>query len=162
MLDHTRKTAIECMFIAHAALNQYVAAHDRMLKQQGTFGSMFRNLFGRGPDFGRLLAEASTIVNVWADLISGVAEQRRMYYNFSTPTECRFYDCLSPWLVAVHRATQLLEHRQRLIWEKSNGTQVNWNEYNQVEDEYAKAVMNYQAFGLALNDAVEALKSGAH
>ena len=145
------------MFLVDDALTRYVAIHDRIFDQQATVMSIIRNLFGGGPDFTKLHAEAKSSDELWSSVEEYVAECFTAFQSGLTPHELNFFTALIPYVKAVKRTTTLLRIRQEALLEKLNGRPLSLNEYQRIEREYADSVETYVRLGASLQPLTEHL-----
>ncbi|MBE0542456.1 MAG: hypothetical protein IH623_13935 [Verrucomicrobia bacterium] len=139
------------------ALAHYVAIHDRIFQQQATLGSIFRNLFGRGPDFAELLDKARSA----DELCSAVQDHVAMCYNTFqdnfTPEQHDFFGAMIPYVEALKRTTALLYRRQEALRAKSQGLPFTLSAYHQIEREYEHSVEDYMRLAAVLQPRTEKL-----
>jgi hypothetical protein len=145
----------ECAFLADDALNHYVKVHDSIFKQQATFGSMVRNLFGGGPDFSKLLEEARSTDRLWATVQEHVAQCFTTFESGFSTEERDFFTALLPWVQAVRHTTKLLCRRQEALLHKLKGDALSLAEYQRIEREYADSVDAYMRLGALVQPKME-------
>jgi hypothetical protein len=148
--------AFECMFLVDDALTHYVAIHDRIFDQQATAMSVVRNLFGGGPDFAKLHAEAKAADELWSTVEEHVEECVTVFQSGFSPRERAFFIALVPYVKAVKRTTTLLRNRQEALLSKLQGP-LSLSEYQRIEREYANAAETYVRLGALLQPLSEQL-----
>ncbi len=145
----------ECAFLADDALNHYVKVHDSIFKQQATFGSIVRSLFGGRPDFSKLLEEALSTDRLWATVQDHVTQCFTTFESGFSTEERDFFTALLPWVQAIRQTTKLLCRRQEALLQKLEGDALSLAEYQRIERDYADSVDAYMRLGASLQPRME-------
>lgn len=157
MPDSPTDAAFQCAFLVDDALNAYIAIQDQILKEQGTFGSMVRNAFGRGPNFEKLLNDAARADQLWSEVESHVTKCSAAFQNGFDPLERDFFAKLIPWVNAVKQTTSLLRRQQQALLDKLRGQPLSIKEYQKLEQDYQESVENYLHLGQSLQPLIDKL-----
>jgi len=139
------------------ALTRYVTVPDRIFKQQGTVGSIVRNLFGRGPDFSKLLDEARSADHLWATVQDHTATCFTNFEGGFSTEERDFFSALLPCVDAVKRTTALLCQRQEALVRKLQGDMLSLAKYQRIERDYADSVDAYMRLGAPLQRQMDSI-----
>ncbi len=140
----------------HTGLLAYIEVHDRIMKNQGTFKSVVKNLIGRGTPMDVLLAEAVSLRPTWLDINSQLSQLRSSVGPSMDDDERAYCELLSGYAVALGRTVDLLIERQQMLLARSGGgggKAVTWDQYQAAEARYAAAVAHYMEIGGRLNRA---------
>lgn len=137
-------------------LNAYIEVHDAIFRDAQTFGSVLRNLFGRGVPMSKLLADAEGLLPFWSTMHQRLQDFRQASYPDLSADERRYFDLLSHYVEALQKTVAALIGRQRLLKEGSKGRRENpmtWDAFQENERAYQMAVQEYMTIGARLNEA---------
>lgn len=141
-------------------LSAYVAVHDRIFNEAASLKSVFKNLLGRGVPMSELQADAEALVPRVERVKTRVALFNAGAALELPPAARAYSELLSSYVEALARTVDALVARQRILSEGSRGGRGNpmtWDGFKAAEQDYDRAVKNYQMIGAQLNDSSSAI-----
>lgn len=130
----------------NSLLSDYILLHDRIFKQSATFRSLFKKI-----DFKSMYIASSMLVEKFSTFKDELIAAQHLC-NDKTPNEYKVYlKQLILFFKSLFRTILILKKRQYLLFQKSEGRKVNWDQYKNLENEYQNAIKKYMAEGEILN-----------
>ncbi|MFA5093470.1 MAG: hypothetical protein WC543_05995 [Candidatus Omnitrophota bacterium] len=142
-LDKLKSCALEI----NNLLNKYVELHNKVLKEAGTFRSVFRKV-----DFQGLYNEAKILSNDFMSKEIEIRELGNEINNSLTSLQKEFFDCTLGYFEALLKTVDLLFRKIELLYNRSqNKETLSWNNFNRISKEYNESINGYLEFGTNLN-----------
>jgi len=151
-MDQIKELAI----MVNEGLTIYIAVHNKILKESGTFRSFFKNLLDRGIAMSSLLEESENLKPIWDEIHQKIEEFRLYAYSVLLKDEKQYFDILSRYVAAVRRTVAALVDWQRLLYKGSKGFPNNtmtWKTHKQKERIYKDTISELSHF-LGVNECM--------
>ncbi len=140
-------------------LDEYIASHNKMLQESGTFKSLFQNV-----DFLAIHKEIDVVKTHFEKKAQELIEIKEDYYGSFADVSMAFFDALENYFHALFEAVSQLHLLSLRLYETSKGFignqgKLSWSEYSQLTKQYGQKVKAYRGLGDKLNRAYRELES---
>jgi len=136
-----------CLFEVHNLLSQYIEVHNKVLRNTGTFRSLFRKV-----DFPELHNDASILLKDFIYKDTEIGKLKNEIYSSLTPLQKEFFDSFSSYFGALLKTVSLLFRKIELLYNRSqNKDTLSWGDFSCISREYEESINNYLEFGKVLN-----------
>jgi len=139
-----KETAVK----VNALLTEYVEVHDKILKDAASFSSLFKHV-----NFKELYDDTITIHSKFYYKKEVISNMKDTMYDYLTRIEKEFFNCLSDYVDALIKTTEILSAQMKLLYDRSeNKIKLSYKEYITVNKQYQESVGEYLKIGGRLND----------
>lgn len=147
-------------FETNDLLIEYIAIHDKVLKEASSFWSLFKNVFLRKPvNFQGLCDDIRTILLKLNSKQKEIDELKSSLYDEFTQSQKDFFNCLTEYIDALVETVDALYKKVNLCYQKSqNKIVLSFEELQEADKHYQEYISKYQRIGQNLNELYESME----
>ncbi len=134
-------------FEVNDLLTEYIQLHDKILKEGGTFLSLFKKV-----DFEKMLNDCYEILKKFELKKEEIFSFKKENGNYLNDIEKKYLDQLISFFDKLLFTVNFLINKQQLLYKKSKKEKISWKEYNNAENQYKKSIDEYLIEGQKLNN----------
>ncbi len=129
-------------------LTEYIMVHNQILKNAGSFLSLFRRV-----NFKELYADTEVILSKFNSISEKVALLKAELYDDLPQNQKNYLDCLSDYIDALTSTVDALHTKVNLLYQRSqNKNSLSFKELQLSDKDYQNCINNYMKIGERLNE----------
>lgn len=158
-----REKIINDSWEVHAILTDYIAIHNKLYGETGTFWSLIRNVFfGVRFDYEGIYGSTSSVFNQMIQKYQELESYKKSSYEIMSGKEKAYYDCLLEYSLALTKTFKAFLQLTFDLWHTSKSfkeRRMTWTSFNKDSSGYRESIDDYKRIGSKLNSLYQNLNN---